>query len=728
MSKPEASRAVTEAKTSTVQEEAISYEPMTNQELRKAKGRVKGHFVCNNNFRKNIRDQILSTASARRFILEKVIEKFEVEDCPAHLRWRGHAALNRLIEVLTFKTKPAEQTEEIRRFLEETGSNSSALLITRVHRILKCLKRSSILATPSRVRLEEIGVKQKDCKLALRIIKNLSSYPEMKRYLKEPKRAQESTDLAISRAFQTISDDSELFLLVQDILRFRLFGNSAKLGSAAGINCLVPKTVWRFMHRQKRSQDKRMLSCGSDCDNDHQEMMFNLIIREITRDPPRTLGLSEQEVAVGMPQKRVGGDISQMPRKQEKRNDLNHSKAFLNGYNGVNVQLLRLFSVPLSPIPEIALDINLSSAVQSVTGWIKAMFTHYLVELLANRKTERSHTAQEDLESEQERTSFDSDSTKECIKEMYETVRYQSGSTNYSEVDQTEISNLEEHCPADRQVSGLETVTEEEQAYGRVIETNQEACEKLCLCLGPYSQGEALLQVCYRACREFFMHPLSALKEVLATCSICENPDTIILAWDLFRTIHGINFVDSELYLHMLEMAGRQGKSWALLWPLWKYSRLKDIYMNVLFLLIGHATVERKCEEIAQWLNQYLTVCNKDYSKHMQSLARKVVQALSDFIDTPPLLSFQPRSPYYFPSDPIQAIIEKVWQAVTQIERNTVNQRAVELENTAKMLGLVYKDTGYQPSLLKDLLKYAASKAAADTYLCLEQLIRIRLR
>ena len=111
----------------------------------------------------------------------------------------------------------------------------------------------------------------------------------------------------------------------------------------------------------------------------------------------------------------------------------------------------------------------------------------------------------------------------------------------------------------------------------------------------------------------------------------------------------------------------------------------------------------------------------------MLSLARKVVQALSDFIYTPPLLSFQPRSPYLFPSDPIQAIIEKVWQAVTQIERNTVNQRAVELENTAKVLGLVYKDTGYQPPLLRDLLKYAASKAAADTYLCLQQLIIIKL-
>ena len=132
--------------------------------------------------------------------------------------------------------------------------------------------------------------------------------------------------------------------------------------------------------------------------------------------------------------------------------------------------------------------------------------------------------------------------------------------------------------------------------------------------------------------------------------------------------------------------------------------------MKVLYLLIGHANEERKSEEIAQWPKPDLSDCSKECSNHMLSLARKVVQVLSDYIDAQSPLSFKPCSSYYFPTDPIQAILENACQAVTQKVPRTTSERDSELENVAKALELVYTGSDHQQSLLRQFLNSASSK------------------
>jgi len=689
------------------------YSQITKKELKENGGRVKGHFVLDQNHRSSVERHLNSFTSA---LLKKeaheVIQKFEVDDSAVNraecLRLQRHTALSSLHLQFTSK-KTTSQTEEIRGFLRDTGSSCSdqpteeRLLIVKVHRIFKLLPSS---IRPLRSNLLEIGVNKGSIGLAQRILKNLPKYPKMQQYLYELKTAKEDEDSAVSRPIHAIRDNPELSKLAEDIFKFCLFGSAEKLGPAAGVNREVPRTVCRFVNRQKHNQGKRILACGDECTEDHRKLLFAMNMEELRRDSPGTI---EGEAGVG-PQKRGRRDIPKQPKKRA---------VPCGGLSGEYAQYLTPIPeaceyeelIPAgSETPQASATNSLSSAVKSVVGRFRATLMDGLAPFLTNRKSEIGQNTPKDLSMEP--SNFVSDNANEFFKELEEQMRVESTTSTSSSEWEGGFGTIQEpsKCSVQGEAPGLETMTEGEQAYGRVIEKNQEACEKLCLCLGPFSLGEGFFKTCYSVCGELFRHPVSDLKEALVTCGICVNPNTIILVWDLFRTIHGINSVDSELYLHMLEMAGRQGKSWALLWPLWKYSRLKDIYMNVLYLLIGHATVERKCEEIAQWLNQYLTVCNKDYSKHMQSLARKVVQALSDYIDAQSPLSFKPCSSYYFPTDPIQAILENACQAVTQKVPRTTSERNSELENVAKALELVYTGSDHQQSLLRQFLNSASSK------------------
>lgn len=240
--------------------------------------------------------------------------------------------------------------------------------------------------------------------------------------------------------------------------------------------------------------------------------------------------------------------------------------------------------------------------------------------------------------------------------------------------------------------------------YDHMVETSQ-STDKLRLCLTTVflENTEALLQANYSTCVVVFRHCVSDSKKVLAACSICINPSTLILASRLLRTINSVSTGDNELYVHILEIAARKAKSRELLWPLWRFASLKRTYLDVLFLLIGHARIENTD---VQWPNSYLFCC-KGRICHMHSLARRICKALSDYID----VSFPPSlSPPLFIADPIHSILENVREVVSQIERKTRNQEATALRKASKELGLDYTGSAKQLSLLKQFLNSADRK------------------
>ena len=226
---------------------------------------------------------------------------------------------------------------------------------------------------------------------------------------------------------------------------------------------------------------------------------------------------------------------------------------------------------------------------------------------------------------------------------------------------------------------------------------------------------DGLIQFCYFVCREFLKpQPGSDYRTVLEACSIEVNSNSTIVAWSLLEAIKRKSPEHIALYAWLVETACTSGKSWALLWPLWKHQTLKKMYLRALFLLIAYAKTDNMPEAcFSASKTTRLPDWNRGLLRH--SLAVKVSQTLSAYIDSTCPRKYRSLSTYNF-EDPKKAIWEEISKTILQIKPTARSQKDLRRKKVANALGVVYSGNREQMVLLDRCWEFARKNQLGMDY------------